>query len=120
MSPGGKVICGGGSLVLTRGFYLPSVATVLLVILFVAMLFGTRLLQRSQPDEIAYSERYYELVNQKTLNDAEKAELELETCRFKRRRLVFLQSKPLASYDQESADYLRACESILPLKKSDR
>ena len=101
----------------TSGFYLPSLVTVLLVILFIAALFGTRLLQKNAPGNIGYSERYHELVKQKTLSDAETAELELETCKFKRKRLAYLRGKSLASYDQEKSDYLASCQNLLPLKQ---
>ncbi len=91
---------------------------VLLVMLFVAALFGTRLLQKTAPGKISHSERYHELVKQKTLSDAETAELELETCKFKRKRLIYLRGKSLANYDQEESDYMTACENLLPLKQS--
>ena len=91
---------------------------VLLVILFIAALFGARLLQKSEPDKISYSERYHELVNKEVLSDAEQAELELETCKFKRKRLVYLRGKSLANSDQEAADYLATCENLLPFEQA--
>jgi len=102
----------------TSGFYLPSLVTVLLVILFIAALFGTRLLQKTAPGNIGYSERYHELVKQETLSDAEAAELELETCKFKRKRLGYLRGKSLANYEQEASAYLATCENLLPLEQS--
>jgi hypothetical protein len=92
--------------------------SVFLVVLFIALLFGTRLLNR--PDQaspgapLRYSDRYYELVGRESLDEAELAQLELETCRFKRDRIKFLQSKPLANYKAEISSYAATCEKILP------
>jgi hypothetical protein len=94
--------------------------SVFLVVLFIAMLFGTRLLNRSEqasPGESPrYSDRYYELVGRESLSETEQAELELETCRFKRDTIKFLQSKPLAHYKAEMSSYAGTCEKILPLE----
>lgn len=104
----------------TRGNFVPALVTVFLVILFIALLFGARLLQRPASVEISYSERYHELMNRETLNEAEKAELALETCKFRRKRLYFLKGKALANHDQKVLDYQQNCESILPLGKVDQ
>lgn len=100
----------------TGGFYLPSLVTVFLVILFVALLFGTRILQKAAPAKISHSERYHELVNRENLSDAEKSELKLESCRFRRKQLVFLRSTSFANYERDKTDYLQDCEDVLPLK----
>ena len=65
-----------------NGFFVPALVLVFLIVLFIAMLFGTRLLERSAPVDIRYSERYHELNRKEFLDDAERAELELERCRY--------------------------------------
>ena len=111
----------GGFSRASAGFYKPSLATAFLVIIFVAILFAMRMLnspqRHSQPAEVRYSDRYFELLNRASLNDAERAELELEICRFERDTLRFLKTKPLASYDAELSRYKRDCGKILPLEE---
>lgn len=102
---------------------IPTLVMVLLAMFFVLLLFGTRLLNKPKADadaaEVRYSERYYELSKLPNPSAVEKAELELETCRFQRNRIDFLKGKPLANYESELADYLRDCEKILPLQPAD-
>jgi hypothetical protein len=104
----------------SAGFYTPSLLSVFLVVIFVAMLFGTRVLNRPERDatagQVQYSERYYELVGRESLNQAERAELELEACRYRRDTIRFLANKPLTNLDSEMSRYRQACEEILPLE----
>ncbi len=90
---------------------------VFLVVIFVALLFGTRLLNRAQPVEIGYSERYRELSSKQTLSAEEQAELELETCRYQRDLVAYLKNKAMANYDREKTLYRQNCEAILPLSE---
>jgi len=95
----------------------PMIALVLLVI-FIAMLFASRQLNRQGADsdsaEVRYSDRYQELIKLKSLNQAQQAELELEVCRYKRDSIRFLLSKPLANRDAEISSYREVCERYLP------
>ena len=97
------------------GFFVPSMVAVFLVVIFFVLLFGTRLLNKSQPVEVGYSERYRELSGKESLSAEEQAELELETCRYKRDLVRYLKNKAMANYDREKANYRQSCEKILPL-----
>ena len=102
------------------GFYVPSLLTVFLVVIFIALLFGTRMLNRPARDaavgQVQYSERYLELAGRDSLNEVEQAELEMEACRYQRDTIVFLANKPLTNLDAEVSRYRQECEKILPLK----
>ena len=89
------------------------------MVIFIAALFGSRMLNRQQqtpPDEqVQYSARYLELAVRENLNQEEQAELELESCRFERDSIRFLLSKPLANHDAAISEYRQRCERVLPL-----
>lgn len=101
------------------GFQLSPLATAAAVAVFAVLLFASRNLNRSEQEAndtvVAYSARYLELAQKDSLGAAERAELELETCRFERDTLRFLLTKPLATAEAELAAYRRDCEDILPL-----
>ena len=91
-----------------------------LVVIFIAALFGSRMLNRPPQqvpakEQVQYSARYLELAGRENLNDDEKAELELESCRFERDSVRFLLSKPLANHEAAISNYRQQCEQILPL-----
>jgi len=103
----------------SAGFYTPSLLSVFLVVIFVAALFGSRMLNRPQQvpadEQVQYSARYLELAGRQKLNEDEKAEFELESCRFERDSIRFILSKPLANHDAAISKYRQRCEQILPL-----
>ncbi len=98
-----------------NGFFVPALVLVFLIVLFLAMLFGARLLERTAPVEIQYSERYHELNRKPVLDDAERAELEVERCRFERALLQRMQPDEGASYEHARSRYERTCQDKLPL-----
>jgi len=102
------------------GFQKQSLFAIVALAIFVALLFSTRQLNRPQSDsdpaEVRYSDRYRELINREALNQAERAELELEACRYQRDSIRFLLSKPLANRDTEITRYREVCEHILPFE----
>ena len=91
-----------------------------MVVIFIALLFVSRQLNRPKDEsnslQVEYSDRYQELIQRESLNSAEQAELELETCRFERDKLAFLKVRPFANYDGAKVKYLETCENILPLE----
>ena len=96
------------------GFFLPALLLALLIMLFLAILFGARLLERSDPVAIEYSARYHELNARESLNDAERAELEVERCRYERALLDRLQPRDSSRYEQARARYDDECGDRLP------
>ncbi len=97
------------------GFFVPALVLAFLIVLFIAMLFGTRLLERSAPVDIQYSARYHELNRKEDLSEAESAELELERCRFERALLQQLEQKDGARYEHARSRYETTCQDKLPL-----
>ena len=97
------------------GFFVPALVLAFLVVLFIAMLFGTRLLERNAPVEIRYSERYHELNRKESLNEAESAELEVERCRFERALVKSLQPNNGSRYEHARSRYETTCQDKLPL-----
>ena len=97
------------------GFFVPALVLVFLIVLFLAMLFGARLLERTAPVEIQYSERYHELNRKPVLDDAERAELEVERCRFERALLQRMQPAEGARFEHARSRYERTCQDKLPL-----
>lgn len=95
--------------------------SVFLVVIFVALLFGTRLLNNPEratlSGQVKYSERYLELSQKNSLTEAEQVEFELETCRYRRDSLRLLMSKPLANSEAEFASYRQDCEPVLPFEQ---
>ena len=94
---------------------MPALVAVLLVIIFVMLLFGVRLLEKKVPVGIKHSERYHELAEKAELSEAEAAELELETCRFKRDLLVWLERNRKSDHAAALEKYRAGCATILPL-----
>ncbi len=105
-------------------FRLSPLATALAVAVFAALLFASRNLNRSEQEPgdtvVRYSDRYFELVQKDDLSAEERAELELETCRFRRDTIRFVLNKPLATAEAELAAYRRDCEDMLPLGQESR
>ena len=69
---------------LERGFFVPTMILVFLVIIFVALAFGARLRNPSQTIDFQYSDRYHELIAKEQLSNTESAELKLEKCKHDR------------------------------------
>jgi uncharacterized membrane protein len=100
---------------LERGFFVPALLLVLLVIIFVALMFGARLRNSSQPIDFQYSDRYHELIAREQLNQAESTELNLEKCKHDRQLLIYLRKKSSANYQDAKARYENSCSAKLPL-----
>ena len=100
---------------LERGFFVPAMILVFLVIIFVALAFGTRLRDSSQPVDFQYSDRYHELIAKEQRSESENAELELEKCKHDRQLLIYLQKKSSAKYGDAKARYENSCSAMLPL-----
>ena len=98
-----------------QGFFVPALVLTLLIVLFLAMLFGTRLLDRSRPMDVEYSARYHELNAKESLDADERAELEVERCRFERDLLNQLEQEDLPSYEHARSRYESECQYRLPL-----
>jgi hypothetical protein len=96
------------------GFFVPALVIVFLVVLFVALLFGLRLLEKSLPIDIQYSKRYHELVEKEFLIEEERKELELEKCRFKRDLVVHIKKENLPNHENAKLAYDKSCQNILP------
>ena len=98
-----------------RGFFVPALVAVLLVIIFIILLFGVRLLEKKVPVGVKYSERYHELAGKAELSEIEAAELELETCRFKRDLLTWLEQNRKSDHVAALEKYRESCAGVLPL-----
>jgi hypothetical protein len=100
---------------LEQGFFVPALVLVLLVIIFLALAFGSRLRNSSQPVDFQYSDRYHELIAKEQLSETENAELKLEKCKHDRQLLIYLQKNSPANYRDAMARYENSCSAILPL-----
>lgn len=96
------------------GYFLSAVNLVLIVVLMVVLLFSLRLLNRSSPPEARYSDRYHELNDRDNLSAAEKAELEIEKCRFKRDLLARLRKENRRELENAESEYRQSCARLLP------
>jgi len=99
-----------------RGFFTPSLVAVLLAVIFIAVLFGTRVRDKSAPLAPRYSDRYHELHGKAQRNPSQQAEFELESCRYRRDLLKYLKFTNLERYRELRAGYDPACGQILPLR----
>lgn len=97
-----------------RGYFLSSVNLVLIVVLLVVLIFSLRLLNRPGPAEVRFSERYHELNARDDLSAAERAELEIEKCRFKRDLLARYEKEERAEFEAAEAEYRQSCAQRLP------
>jgi len=98
-----------------RGFFVPATILVFLVIIFVALAFGTRLRDSSQPVDFQYSDRYHELIAKEQRSESENAELELEKCKHDRQLLIYLQKKSSTKHRDAKARHENSCSALLPL-----
>ena len=98
-----------------RGFFVPAMILVFLIIIFVALALGARLRDRSQPIDFQYSDRYHELIAKKQRSESENTELELEKCKHDRQLLIYLQKKSSAKHRDAKAKYQNRCSAMLPL-----
>lgn len=98
-----------------HGFFVPAVLLVFLVVIFMAILFGSRLLEKSEPVDVQFSARYHELRNKEFLTEEEMAELELERCRFDRDLLLHIRETDAERFEKTKASYEIKCQDKLPL-----
>lgn len=98
-----------------RGFFVPAMILVFLVIIFVALAFGARLRNPSQSIDFQYSDRFHELTAKEQLSETESAELKLEKCKHDRQLLIYLRKKSSANYREAKARYENSCSAMLPL-----
>lgn len=96
------------------GYFLSAVNLVLIVVLLVVLLFSLRLLNKSGPSEVRYSDRYLELKDRDNLSAAEKTELEIEKCRFKRDLLARHSKDNRRAFENAEREYRRSCGDLLP------
>lgn len=99
-----------------RGFFTPSLVAVLLAVIFIAVLFGTRVRDKSAPAAPRYSERYHELHGQAQRSPQQQAEFELEACRYRRDLLNYLKFTNTERYREVHGGYDSACGQVLPLQ----
>ena len=78
--------------------------------LLVILLFSLRLLERSAPPDVGYSERYRELAGKENPSAAESAELAAEECRYKRELVDFYRRERRAEFERAAADYRQTCD----------
>jgi hypothetical protein len=97
-----------------RGYFLSSVNLVLIVVLLVVLIFSLRLLDRSEPAEIRPSERYRELNARDDLSAAERAQLEIEKCRYQRDLLASYAKHARPEFEAAEAEYRQSCAQRLP------
>jgi hypothetical protein len=97
-----------------RGYFLSSVNLVLVVVLLVIVIFSLRLMNRPGPAEVRLSERYHELNARDDLSAAERAELELEKCRFKRDLLARYEKEERPEFEAAETEYRQSCAQRLP------
>jgi len=97
-----------------RGYFFSAVNLILVVVLLIVMLFSLRLLEKSASPGVTYSERYRELAGKENLSAAERAELALEECRYKRDRVEFYRREKRAEFESAKTAYLQSCDQPLP------
>lgn len=100
---------------LERGFFVPTLILVFLVIIFLALAFGNRLRNPPRVVDFQYSDRYHELLAKEQLSETESRELKLEKCKHDRQLLIYLQKKSPANYRDAKARYENSCSAMLPL-----
>ena len=94
---------------------MPALVLTFLVVIFLAILFGKRILERAQPMDIQYSARYHELNAKESLNEDEQAELAVERCRYDRAVLYRLKQEDRERYEHARSRYEDSCQDKLPL-----
>lgn len=97
-----------------RGYFLSSVNLVLIAVLLVVLIFSLRLLIRPGPAEARLSDRYHELNGRDDLTAAERAEFEVEKCRFRRDLLARYEKEKHPRLEAAEAEYRKSCAHRLP------